>query len=77
MDTTPLVEWVQQEIPNQLRNVIYDPSHPDADANGFVTMPDVNILEEMADLMIASRAFDANVTVIDAAKSMITKSLSI
>jgi flagellar basal-body rod protein FlgC len=77
MEQTPLVEGNEVEIPNMRKNVIYNPSHPDADANGFVVMPDINIIEELTDLMIASRAFDANVTVINAAKSMITKSLEI
>ena len=72
-----LVTGLETEIPNMRKNVIYDPTHPDADANGYVTMPDVNILDEMADLMIAQRSFEANVTVINAAKSMITKSLEI
>ena len=58
-------------------NVIYDPSHPDADPDGFVVMPDINILEEMVDLMVASRAYDANITVIGAAKSMISRALEI
>lgn len=74
---TPMVQWAQLDIPNMLKNVVYDPAHPDADPQGFVTMPDINMLEEMTDLMIASRAFDANITVIDAAKSMITRSLEI
>ena len=77
METTPAVQGDEIEIPNMRKNVIYDPTHPDADVDGFVVMPDINIVEEMADLMIASRVFDANVTVIDAAKSMITKSLEI
>ena len=76
-EMAPLVEGTEIEIPNMRKNVIFDPSHPDADPNGFVTMPDVNVLEEMADLMIAQRSFDANVTVINAAKNMITKSLEI
>jgi flagellar basal-body rod protein FlgC len=76
-DTTPLVEGTEVEIPNMKKNVIYDPDHPDADAEGFVVMPDVNVVEEMVDLMVASRIFDANVTVINAAKGMITKSLEI
>ena len=59
------------------KNVVHDPSHPDADENGYVTYPDVNVLEEMSDLMIANRAFEANVTVINAAKQMISKSLEI
>ena len=77
MDSTPLVEGEEVEIANMRKNVIYDPSHPDADADGFVVMPDIDVIEELTDLMIASRAFDANITVINAAKSMITKSLEI
>jgi len=76
-EPTPSVEGTEIEIPNMKKNVIYDPSHPDADAEGFVIMPDINIIDEMADLMIAQRSFEANVTVIEAAKSMISKSLEI
>ena len=76
-ETTPLVGADEKDIPNMRKNVVYDPSHPDADADGYVVYPDVNIVEEMVDLMVASRAFDADVTVINAAKSMITKSLEI
>jgi flagellar basal-body rod protein FlgC len=71
------VEGVEVEIPNMKKNVVYDPSHPDAGENGFVTYPDINIIEEMVDLIVASRAFEANVTVINAAKLMISKSLEI
>lgn len=77
MENTPLVEGNELEMPNMRKNVIYDPAHPDADENGFVVMPDVNIIDEMADLMVASRAFEANVTVLNAAKGMISKSLEI
>jgi len=73
----PLVAAEETEIPNMKKNVIFDPSHPDADENGYVTYPDVNILQEMTDLMIANRAFEANVTVVNAAKQMIMKSLDI
>ena len=76
-EKTPLVEGEEIEIPNMKKNVVYDPSHPDADAEGFVTYPDINIVEEMVDLMVANRAFDANITVVNAAKEMITKSLEI
>ena len=77
VEMAPLVAGTEIEIPNMKKNVVYDPSHPDADPNGFVTMPDINVLDEMADLMIAQRSFEANVTVIAAAKNMITKSLEI
>lgn len=56
---------------------VYDPTHPDADADGYVTMPNVNILNEMADLITATRAYEANVTAMDSEKSMFTKALEI
>ena len=76
-DITPLVEGNEIEIPNAGKNVVYDPSHPDADVDGYVVYPDVNIIEEMMDLMVASRSFEANVTVVNAAKQMIMRSLDI
>ncbi len=76
-EKSPLVDAEVTEIPNMKKNVVYDPSHPDADENGYVTFPDINILEEMTDLMIANRAFEANVTVVNSAKQMIMKSLEI
>mgnify|MGYP006309199653 CR=1 FL=1 len=74
---TPLVEGEDVEMPNMHRNVVFDPQHPDADAEGYVTYPDINIVEEMTDLMVANRMFEANVTVINSAKQMIMKSLDI
>lgn len=56
---------------------IYDPSNPDADAEGYVMMPNVNILNEMVDLIAASRSFEANVTAINAEKQMAMKALEI
>ncbi|KYH35082.1 flagellar basal-body rod protein FlgC [Clostridium tepidiprofundi DSM 19306] len=56
---------------------VYDPTHPDADKDGYVLMPNVNILNEMADLMVASRAYEANVTVMNEEKNMFAKSLEI
>lgn len=56
---------------------IYDPSHPDADENGVVKMPNVNVVEQMVDMMSARRAYDANVTALDAVKSMALKALDI
>lgn len=76
-DFTPLVDTEEMEIPNMKKNIVYDPTHPDADVNGYVTYPDINILEEMTDLMVANRAFEANVTVVNAAKQMILKSLEL
>lgn len=56
---------------------VYDPSHPDADENGYVTMPNVNILNEMADMIASTRAYEAIADSIDASKSMYLKALEI
>lgn len=55
----------------------YDPSHPDANPQGYVAMPNVNVVEEMADMIGATRAYEANVTAVQAAKSMAMKTLEI
>ncbi|SHJ68351.1 flagellar basal-body rod protein FlgC [Hathewaya proteolytica DSM 3090] len=65
-----------EEDPSPLRNV-YDPEHPDADENGYVTMPNVNTLNEMADLIASSRAYEANVTCINIQKNILMKTLEI
>ncbi|MCL5961955.1 MAG: flagellar basal body rod protein FlgC [Chloroflexi bacterium] len=58
-------------------HVVYDPSHPDADNNGNVAYPNVDIITEMTDMISATRAYEANVTALNAAKSMAMKSLDI
>ncbi|MBR6345289.1 MAG: flagellar basal body rod protein FlgC [Lachnospiraceae bacterium] len=58
-------------------NMVYDPSHPDADENGYVTYPNVNIITEMTNLIDASRAYEANATVLSASKSIAMKGLEI
>lgn len=55
----------------------YQPGHPDADENGYVKMPNVNIVTEMTDLITATRAYEANVTAIKAARGMMMKALEI
>lgn len=65
-----------QEDQSELRRM-YDPSHPDADEEGYVTMPNVNILNEMADMIAATRAYEANVTTMNSEKSMFLKALEI
>ena len=57
--------------------MIYEPGHPDADADGYVKMPNINIITEMVDMMTASRAYEANVTAVNVAKSMMMKALEI
>ena len=56
--------------------MVYDPSHPDADENGYVTYPNVNIITEMTNLIDASRAYEANATAFDSYKAMAMKGLS-
>jgi flagellar basal-body rod protein FlgC len=56
---------------------IYDPGHPDADANGMVKMPNVDIVQEMTELISAARAFEANVTAFNSTKGMMKKALEL
>jgi flagellar basal-body rod protein FlgC len=56
---------------------VYDPGHPDADAQGYVRMPNVDTVTEMVDLISASRAYEANVTAMQTAKQMFAKTLDI
>ena len=77
MDRTSGVKVAQiakDATPNRL---VYDPGHPDADARGYVSMPNVQPVTEMVDLISASRAYEANVTVMQTAKQMFSKTLEI
>lgn len=55
----------------------YDPGHPDANQQGYVAMPNVNVVEEMADMITATRVYEANVMTVQAAKNMALKTLEI
>jgi flagellar basal-body rod protein FlgC len=57
--------------------MVYDPSHPDADKNGYVAMPNVNVVEEMTNMIAATRAYEANVTAFNSAKNMYMQALQI
>lgn len=57
--------------------MVYEPGHPDADADGYVKMPNINIVTEMVDMITASRAYEANVTSVNVAKNMMLKALEI
>jgi len=57
--------------------LVYNPTHPDADANGYVNMPNVDMAKEMVDMIAASRSYEANVTAINATKAMFVKALEI
>jgi flagellar basal-body rod protein FlgC len=56
---------------------VYDPGHPDADANGYVQLPNVEPVEEMVDLITESRAYEANVTAMQTAKTMFSRTLDV
>ena len=65
---------VRDESPFKM---IYDPGHPDADKDGYVAMPNVNVIEEMVNMMMASRAYEASVATFNISKSMFTKTLEL
>ena len=70
VDATYEDTWTQM-------NMVYDPSHPDADENGYVTYPNVNTVTEMTNLIDAANAYNANATAFEASKAMTQKGLSI
>lgn len=70
------VEAVFEDHESEM-NMVYDPSHPDADENGYVTYPNVNIITEMTNLIDASRAYEANATAFNASKSIALKGLEL
>lgn len=63
--------------PDSNYRLVYDPSHPDADEQGYVKYPDIEIVNEMVDMMAASRAYEANTVAITTAKKMAEESLDI
>jgi flagellar basal-body rod protein FlgC len=69
-----VTQIAQDATPNRL---VYDPGHPDADPRGYVSMPNVQPVTEMVDLITASRGYEANVTVMQTAKQMFSKTLEL
>lgn len=65
---------VEDQRPPQL---VFDPGHPDADENGYVAMPNVNVVTEMVDMMAATRAYEANVAALNATKRVLEAALEI
>ncbi len=57
--------------------MVYDPGHPDADEEGYVMMPNVDVVTEMVDMIAASRAYEANLSAVQSAKDMFTQALKI
>lgn len=70
------VTQIAEDKSTEMRKV-YDPSHPDADGEGYVTFPNVNVVQEMTDLIDASRSFEANITAFNASKNMALKGLEV
>jgi flagellar basal-body rod protein FlgC len=75
----PISEVRVQEIVEDPRepHAKYEPQHPDADAKGYVKTPNINLMEEMANMISASRSYEANATAIKATKDMALKALEI
>lgn len=70
------VSQISEDRESALRKV-YDPSHPDADEDGYVSYPNVNVVQEMTDMIDATRSYEANVTAFNATKSMALKGLEV
>lgn len=71
------VEVVEVALDARPPRRVYDPGHPDADADGYVAYPDINVLEEMVDLMTTSHSYEANANVVDTTREMAMTALSI
>ncbi len=71
----PAIEVEVLEDTSGNARIVYDPHHPDADHNGYVAYPDINPVEEMVDMMTASRAYEANIAAMTAFRNMIKKAL--
>jgi len=67
----------EKSDPGDQPRMVYDPSHPDANADGYVEMPNIEIVTEMVDLMTAQRAYEANITAVESVKQMVDKALDI
>jgi len=72
-----LVKASEEIIEPVAFKMIYDPTHPDADENGYVEMPDIDLIAEMVDMMAATRAYEADVAVVQSAKDMAMQALDI
>ncbi len=73
----PTVEFNEITDPDSSYRLEYDPSHPEADVDGYVRKPDIEVVNEMVDMMAASRAYEANTAAISSAKQMAKDALDI
>ncbi len=79
-DQNRIAKGVEVQTIEEAKNpykTVYDPSHPDADEEGFVTLPNINIVEEMVNMIQASKAYEANATIAETTKNMISTALKI
>lgn len=79
-DQNKIAKGVEVQTIEESKNpykTVYDPSHPDADEEGFVTLPNINIVEEMVNMISASKAYEANATIAETTKNMISTALKI
>jgi flagellar basal-body rod protein FlgC len=74
---TPTLQVARIDKDSRPPILTYEPGHPDADANGMVAMPNINVHEEMADMIAASRAFEANLAVVKNSRAMAMQTLAI
>jgi flagellar basal-body rod protein FlgC len=72
-----IVRLARIESSNRAPRTVYQPGHADADGNGMVSLPNINLYEEMVDLMSASRAYEANLDVVKTARTMAQQTLAI
>lgn len=70
------VSRIKEDVETPFK-LVFDPTHPDANEDGYVSMPNVDPLREMIDLMSATRSYEANITVLNANKAMLMKALEI
>jgi flagellar basal-body rod protein FlgC len=75
--SVPTLQVARIEKDSRPPILTYEPGHPDADANGMVALPNINVNEEMADMIAASRAFEANLAVVKNSRAMALQTLSI
>lgn len=73
----PYVNGNEIQVEPESFKIVHDPSHPDADENGNVMLPDINVISEMVDMLAATRAYEANISVVRSAKDMAKDALDI
>jgi flagellar basal-body rod protein FlgC len=76
-ETVAVAKGEEVQADEDAYRLIYDPTHPDADADGYVKMPDIELINEMVDMMSANRAYEANALSISASKEMLKNALDI